>query len=153
MKERNYTARFIELADDVNSHMPDFVVIKAVLALNGAKKCVNGSRVLVLGVAYKKDVSDVRESPALDIMKHLERQGAAVDYHDPYIPSLAHEGLPKRSISADPTPDVSGYDLVLIATDHSCVDYARVVRDAAVVLDCRNACADVAEGKGKVVKL
>ncbi|HEY8074336.1 MAG TPA: nucleotide sugar dehydrogenase [Labilithrix sp.] len=154
MKERNYNARFIELADDVNSHMPDFVIHKAGLALNGAKKSVNGAKVLVLGVAYKKDVSDVRESPALDIVKHLEALGAAVDYHDVFVPTLAHEGLPKRSISSAPTPDgIAGYDLVLIATDHSCVDYERVVREAQVVLDCRNATKGVVEGKEKVVKL
>ena len=153
MKERNYTARFIELADDVNSHMPDFVIHKAGIALNSAKKCINGAKILILGMAYKKDVHDVRESPALDILKHLEKLGAKVDYHDAYVPTLAHEGLPKRSISADPTPDVTGYDLVLIATDHSCVDYERVVKDATLILDCRNACKGVVEGLEKVVKL
>ncbi len=156
MKERNYTARFIELADDVNSHMPDFVVQKAGLALNRYRKCLNGACVLVLGVAYKRDVSDVRESPALDVIKHLERLGAAVDYHDPFVPSLAHEGLPKRSISAEATPAADAlarYDLVVIATDHTGVDYERVVASAPLVLDCRNACRDVPAGREKIVKL
>jgi UDP-N-acetyl-D-glucosamine dehydrogenase len=153
MKERNYTARFIELADDVNSHMPDFVVHKAGNALNTQKKAINGSKILVLGVAYKKDVHDVRESPALDIIKHLEKLGAKVDYHDPYVATLAHEGLPKKSISEDLTPQAGGYDLVLICTDHSCVDYGKVVRDAGLILDCRNACKEVTDGKDKVIKL
>jgi UDP-N-acetyl-D-glucosamine dehydrogenase len=153
VKERNYTARFIELADDVNSHMPDFVVSKATLALNTKKKAVNGAKILVLGAAYKKDVHDVRESPSITIINDLEKLGGKVDYHDPFVPSLAHEGIPKKSITSEPTPDVSGYDLVVISTDHSCVDYARVVNDAALVLDCRNACKNVQEGREKVVKL
>ncbi|HVY60411.1 MAG TPA: UDP binding domain-containing protein, partial [Planctomycetota bacterium] len=153
MKERNYTARFIELADDVNSHMPDFVVQKATLALNAAKKCANGARVLVVGVAYKKNVSDVRESPALNVIQGLERLGAKVDYHDPYVLSLEHEGLPKKTVTTEPTPDAAGYDLVIVATDHSCVDYARLAREAACVLDCRDACRGVPAGREKIVKL
>jgi UDP-N-acetyl-D-glucosamine dehydrogenase len=153
LKERNYTARFIELADQVNSHMPDFVVEKALLALNARKKCANGARILIVGVAYKRDVSDVRESPALDLVKHFQKLGAEVDYHDPYVPSLAAEGLPLRSVTAEPTPDARGYDLVVIATDHTCVDYSRLVREAACVLDCRNACRDVRHGAEKVVRL
>jgi UDP-N-acetyl-D-glucosamine dehydrogenase len=153
LKERNYTARFIELADQVNSHMPDFVIERALLALNARRKCVNGARVLVCGVAYKKDVQDVRESPALDVIKHLQKLGAEVCYHDPFVPSLAAEGLPLRSVSPEKTPDAFGYDLVVITTDHSCVDYARLVREATCVLDCRNATKDVKHGAEKVVKL
>ncbi len=147
LRERNYTARFIELADQVNSHMPDWVVERAMLALNERKKCVNGARILVLGVAYKRDVSDVRESPALEIIRELRRLGAHVDYHDPHVPSLEAEGLALRSISAEPTPSgIGAYDLVLIATDHSCVDWARVVREAQCVFDCRNATRGVVAG-------
>jgi UDP-N-acetyl-D-glucosamine dehydrogenase len=153
LKERNYTARFIELADQVNSHMPDFVIEKATLALNARKKALNGAKVLVCGVAYKRDVQDVRESPALDVIKHLQKLGALVHYHDPFVPSLAPEGLPLRSVSTDPTPDAKGYDLVVITTDHTCVDYERLVRDAACVLDCRDATRSVADPAGKVVKL
>jgi UDP-N-acetyl-D-glucosamine dehydrogenase len=153
LRERNYTARFIELADQVNSHMPDFVIEKATLALNARRKCVNGSRVLVLGVAYKRNVRDVRESPALDIIRGLRRLGAEVDYHDPHVPSLELDGLALRSVSSEATPEVARYDLVLIATDHEAVDYARVVREAQCVLDCRDATRDVVEGREKIVKL
>lgn len=149
LKERNYTARFIELADQVNSHMPDFVIERASLALNARKKCVNGAKVLVLGVAYKRDVQDVRESPALDVIKHLQKLGAEVAYHDPFVPSLAAEGLPLKSAPAD----WGAYDLVVITTDHSSIDYPALVREAACVLDCRNACKSVTEGVEKIVKL
>ncbi|HVY62547.1 MAG TPA: nucleotide sugar dehydrogenase, partial [Planctomycetota bacterium] len=153
LKERNFSARFIELADDVNSHMPDFVVQKALVALNDAGKCAKGARVLVLGVAYKPDVSDASESPAIPIMKALEALGAVVDYHDPHVPSLERAGLDRCSVSTDPTPEVRPYDLVLIATGHSCVDWAKVVHDAALVLDCRDATREVTVGREKIVRL
>jgi UDP-N-acetyl-D-glucosamine dehydrogenase len=149
----NYVARFIELASDVNSHMPHFVVDKAMDALNRRGRCMNGAQVLVLGVAYKKDVRDMRESPALDVISLLQQKGAEVSYHDPFVPKLEHHGLELSSVSAEPTPDVSAADLVVIITDHSGCDYARVCREAKLVLDCRNATKDVVEGREKVVKL
>lgn len=153
LKSHNYTARFIELASEVNTHMPDFVFDKALLALNRERKCVNGARVLILGVSYKRDVGDLRESPAIELVRRFGAHGAEVAYHDPFAPSLAREGLELRTVSGEPTPDVTPYDLVVIATDHSACDYARVVRDAALVLDCRNATREVAEGRHKIVRL
>jgi len=152
LKERNYTARFIELADDVNSHMPDFVVRKAMLALNDAGKCVRGARVLIVGVAYKRDVQDVRESPAIDVIHQLERLGALVAYHDPHVPSLAPAGIEKTSA---PTLDAAAHDLCVIVADHSCFDMPRLALEAALVLDCRNACRDVRDEalRRKIVKL
>ncbi len=152
LKALNYNARFIELASEVNSHMPDFVVSKAVLALNRARKCANGARVLVVGVAYKRDVSDVRESPALDIIRLLQSLGADVRYHDPRVPSLGHEGIDLETVSADPTPDVRGYDLVVVATDHTACDHRRIAEEAALVLDCRNATREAGR-RPNVVKL
>jgi UDP-N-acetyl-D-glucosamine dehydrogenase len=157
LRERNYTARFIELADQVNTQMPTYVVERAMRALNARRKAVNGARVLVLGVAYKRDVSDVRESPALDVIVKLEELGARVEYHDPFVPTLNGafhgHGPALETISTDATPDVRAYDLVLIATDHSACDYARVVAEAQCVLDCRNATRAVREGREKIVKL
>ncbi len=139
LKALNYNARFIELASEVNSHMPDVVVERALLALNRERKCANGARILVVGVAYKRDVSDVRESPALDIIRLLRSLGADVAYHDPKVPSLRHEGIDLETTSLEPTPDVRAYDLVIVATDHRACDYGRLVDEATLVLDCRNA--------------
>lgn len=137
MKTLQYRTRFIELAAEVNSEMPLYVIRRAAEALNSVQKAVNGSRVLVLGVAYKPDVSDTRESPALDIMALLRQRGAAVEYHDPHVPSLELES--GDMVSVELTADrLARADLVLIATDHSSVDYDLVGRHASVVVDPRN---------------
>ena len=138
MKTLQYRTRFIELAAEVNAEMPMYVIRRAAEALNSVRKPVNGSRVLVLGVAYKPDVNDVRESPALDIIALLRQRGAVVEYHDPYVPAVALESgdLQSVDLSEDRLRDS---DLVMIATDHGCVDYEFVGRHASLVVDPRNA--------------
>lgn len=142
MKSLNYNARFIELASEINTEMPEYCVGRIVKILNRERKAVNGSKILVLGVAYKRDVSDTRESPAIDIIRLLEKDGGAVDYHDPYVPELATDqtsGSPvKRSVALTPEA-VSGYDLVVLTTDHGAVDYDMVRSSAQLIFDTRNA--------------
>ena len=151
LKALNYRARFIELATEVNSEMPNQVIGKISDALNAHRKSVKGSKVLVLGVAYKKDVSDTRESPALDIIEMLEEKGAEVRYHDPYVPVVRQDSHKMRSVPL--TPDsVRGVDCVAIITDHSNIDYRWVVDHARCVVDTRNATKGIAAA-GKVVKL
>jgi len=136
-KQVGFEARFIELAGQVNSFMPRHVVAKATEALNDQGKAVRGSKILVLGVAYKNDIEDVRESPALDIINHLRRLGADVAYSDPFVHALEEEGI--DLVSRPLTDDVlSGSDLVVITTGHRNVDYDRVVKLAPAVLDTRN---------------
>jgi UDP-N-acetyl-D-glucosamine dehydrogenase len=152
LKTVNYTARFIELASTINSNMPEYVVEKVTDALNEERKSVKGSRVLIVGVAYKKDVSDTRESPALDIIGLLRRKGAKVSYADPYVPELEFLGQPVESFDLE--KGSSGFDCVVIVTDHSNVDYDRILREASLVYDARNATAGRKVGKGcRVVKL
>lgn len=144
MRTLDYKARFIELASEINAEMPQFVVGKVRQALNGARKPVNGSRILILGVAYKKDVRDVRESPALDVIDLLEQDGAEVAYHDPHVPELQ---TPRReAMSSVPLSRslMEQSDAVVIVTDHSCFDYERICRCSPVLVDARNATASVA---------
>jgi UDP-N-acetyl-D-glucosamine dehydrogenase len=152
MRTLNYKTRFIDLASEINSEMPAIVVRKVAQALNEEKKPVNGSRILVLGVAYKKDIDDMRESPALDVIRLLESQGADVVYHDPHVPKYREEGHDHTSVALT-DKEITGADAVVIVTDHSSVDYQRVVHLAAVVVDTRNATAKLAKGKGKIVSL
>jgi UDP-N-acetyl-D-glucosamine dehydrogenase len=136
LKTLKYNARFIALADEVNSSMPELVAVKVADALNERGKSVRGSKVLVLGVTYKKDIDDVRESPALDVIQYLQKRGASVSFHDPHVESLAHEGLDVPSVGLD---RVGEFDAVVIATDHSSVDYKKLVESAKLVVDTRNA--------------
>lgn len=137
MRTLNYKTRFIELASEINSEMPYFVVDKVREALNRQRKSVNGSSVLLLGVAYKRDIDDVRESPALDVLRLLEDDGARVSYHDPFVPALDEDGHHLESV--DPTDEaLSGADAVVILTDHSDFDYERVVERAKVLIDARH---------------
>jgi len=152
MKSLNFPARFIDLATDINSRMPAHVADKVGELLNEERLAVNGSRVLVLGVAYKPDVSDVRESPALDLIRLLERKGADIRYHDPHVGELQTDGATLKS--ADLTDDeLSSADAVVIVTAHSDVDYERVVAKAQRIFDSRNATQGVAGAAGKVRKL
>jgi UDP-N-acetyl-D-glucosamine dehydrogenase len=152
MRTLNYKTRFIDLASEINSAMPDIVVTKVSLALNDERKAVRGSKVLVLGVAYKKDIDDMRESPALDVIRLLESQGAQVFYHDPYVPKYREDGHEHTSVALT-DKEISSADAVVIVTDHSSVDYQRVVKLAGVVVDTRNATAKLAKGKGRIVSL
>jgi UDP-N-acetyl-D-glucosamine dehydrogenase len=152
MRTLNYKTRFIDLASEINSAMPDLVVEKVARALNEARKPVNGSRVLVLGAAYKKDIDDMRESPALDVMRLLEERGAVVDYHDPYVAVVRENGHERRSVAL--TPDaLRGADAVVIVTDHTNVDYQLVVDHAEIVVDTRNATARTRPSRARLVSL
>ncbi|MEX2465258.1 MAG: nucleotide sugar dehydrogenase [Gemmatimonadota bacterium] len=153
MRTLNYKTRFIELASEINSEMPHFVVGKVREALNRNRKSVNGSKVLAIGVAYKKDISDVRESPALDVLRLLEADGAVTSYHDPYVPELHEEGHELASIAlTDAALDAA--DAVVILTDHSSFDYRWIAEHARVLVDGRHAVAREAGdvGKGWIVK-
>jgi UDP-N-acetyl-D-glucosamine dehydrogenase len=146
-KEYDFQTRFIELAGEINTTMPYHVVSAVGTALNREKKALNGSRILVLGVAYKKDVDDLRESPALTIIELLRTQGVHVAYHDPYFPSIGkgrHYDLQMRCASLE---DLGQYDCVLVVTDHSDYDYASIVRQAQLVVDTRNATRGIASPK------
>jgi len=136
-KEAGIEARFIELAGYINGRMPAFVVEKIQNALNDARKSVRGSKVHVLGIAYKRDIDDVRESPALDIMMLLERLGAEVSYSDPYVASVQLSGTMLHT--QEMLSSVSASDCVVIVTDHTGVDYAEVIKQGKVIVDTRNA--------------
>jgi len=153
LKTLNYSARFIELASEINGNMPHYVVSKVVDALNDQRKSVRGARVLLLGVAYKRDVGDVRESPALDIMKLLVDRGADLRYNDPYARTIAIDGGEKyESVPLDGR-ELESADLVMIVTNHSAYDYEFIVSRSNRVLDTRNATRDVPGGRAKVVRL
>ena len=129
---------FIDLAGELNTEMPLFWVRKVAEALNEQGKAVKGAAVLVLGVAYKRDIEDIRESPALDIIRLLEGQGARVAYADPHVPCFSENGREYRSVPLDPQT-VAAADCVMIVTDHSDFDYHMIARHARVVVDTRNA--------------
>jgi len=147
MRAMDYRTRFIEVASEINWGMPFFVADKVREALNGVKKAVNGSSVLILGVAYKKDVGDTRESPALDIMRTLEADGAEVRYHDPYVPEWQTSAQSVRTSAPLTDSVVRAADVVVIVADHSCFDYERIFRLSSVLVDARNATASVAESE------
>ena len=147
MRTLDYRTRFIDLASEVNAEMPTFVAGKVQEALNEVRKPVNGSRILVLGVSYKRDVADVRQSPAFDVIGLLEGEGAEVVYHDPYVPVLVEDGRRWTSVELD-DDELRRADAVVIVTDHSDLDYEAVFRTARVLVDARNATADIAEARG-----
>ncbi len=155
-KAREYgcVTRFIELAGEVNVAMPDFVISRIADALNFAKKSINGSRILVIGAAYKKNVDDVRESPSLKLLDALMKHGAGVDYHDPFVPVLPRTRNYQLSLKSVPltAARLRRYDAVLIATNHDGVDYGLIGRYAKLVIDTRNAMAGVGKAKARVVK-
>jgi UDP-N-acetyl-D-glucosamine dehydrogenase len=149
---KGFEPRFIDLAHQVNGAMPRFVVSLLEDALNDRGRSVRGSRILILGVTYKRDVNDIRESPALEIMGDLADRGATVLYHDPYVPALTIGDHALESVALDDAV-LEGADGVLILTDHSVVDYKRVVAAAAVVIDTRNATTAVGDPHRKIVRL
>ena len=144
-KQAGMEARFIELAGYINGQMPHFVVDKVQNALNDQGKAVKGSKIHILGVAYKKDIEDVRESPALDIMQLLRHRGADVTFSDPYVPSLRIEG--EICFSAELLSSLQHADCVVIITDHSSVDYAAVVNEGKLIVDTRNALRGIVSQK------
>ena len=152
MRSLNYKTRFIDLASEVNSAMPDYVVEKISWALNDDRKSVKGSKVLVLGVAYKRNIDDMRESPALDVMRLLEERGADVVYHDPHVPMFREEGHEMHGV---PLTDalLGAVDAAVVITDHTSVDYQRVVDQCALVVDARNVTSKLKPGRARLVQL
>jgi UDP-N-acetyl-D-glucosamine dehydrogenase len=152
MRTLNYKTRFIDLASEINSHMPEWVVQKVADALNDDRKAVHGSRILVLGVAYKRDIDDVRESPALDVLRLLEERGAQVAFHDPHVAAFTEDGHRRDGVAL--APDVlAAQDAVVVVTDHSAVDYQLVVDHAGLVVDTRNVTSRLAPGRARIVPL
>lgn len=154
MKSFNYNARFIELASEINTNMPRYVVSRVMEGLNDRGKALKGSRVLILGAAYKPDIDDMRESPALDVIGLLQKKGAVVSYHDPYVPHIHHEhdGWHLDSVS-DLMQAVAESDAVVIITNHKVYDYKAIVDAAQFVFDSRNATRKAARHSEKVVRL
>jgi len=154
-REFQFATRFIELAGEINTGMPHYVVTRLMEALNDHGKALKGARVLVLGLAYKKDIDDARESPAYEILELLEKKGASVAYHYPYVPRSGrvshHDGVELASVALTDAL-LSSQDAVLVVTDHTNIDYDRVVRLAPLVVDTRNATRGVREGREHIVK-
>jgi UDP-N-acetyl-D-glucosamine dehydrogenase len=149
-REFGFYTEFIELAGKVNEEMPYFCRSLVSQALNHAKqKAMKGARILVLGVAYKPDIGDMRESPALKLISLLRNAGAEVSYHDPHVPRFAEHGLEMESVTLDP----GAYDCVVIVTDHHSIDYDKLVDDASLVVDLRNATGEKGVASDKVFKL
>ena len=153
-REYGMNTKFIELAGEINTHMPEYVISRLMEALNDRSKALRGSKVLVLGLAYKKDVDDLRESPSIELIELLRHHGAKVDYNDPYIPQTHRQrehDLRMKSKKLSATM-LKSYDCVLIATDHSDYDYQWIVDHASLVVDTRNAAGNCKRGKKKIVR-
>lgn len=153
-REFEINTRFIELAGEVNTSMPFWVVSKVMDALNDHGKSLKGSKILVLGAAYKKDIDDPRESPSFKLMEILLEKGAVVDYNDPLIPTLPDMrmyDIKKKSVDLT-AENLAGYDCVLISTDHSVYDWEFITRNSKLVVDTRNATKDLTENREKIVK-
>ena len=153
-REFDMSTRFIELAGEINTSMPLYVVNRVAESLNRAKKALNGSKILVLGLAYKKDVDDIRESPSIELIELLRERGVKVDYNDPYVPKTPRQREHDLRMSSKKLTEamLKSYDCVLIATDHTSYDYPWIVRHARLVVDTRNATAAVRTGRKKIVK-
>lgn len=152
LKSLNYTARFIELASEINSNMPRYVVGKVQDALNEHRKALKESNLLVLGVAYKADIDDLRESPAIDVIGLLLQKGACVSYHDPYVHSFTHDSWSMQS-APDLLEAVRAADCVVILTNHSVYDYPAILAAASLIVDTRNALGDAGRNNPKVMRL
>ena len=152
LRALNYTARFIELASEINTGMPRYVISKVQDALNDKGLPLNGSQILVIGAAYKPDVDDIRESPSLDIIGLLRQKGAQVSYHDPYIPRITHEDWILESVP-DLIESAKDSDCVVIVTDHSEYDYKSILDKTALIVDTRNALGEAGRKDARVVRL
>jgi UDP-N-acetyl-D-glucosamine dehydrogenase len=138
-REFDFRTRFIELAGEVNTAMPYFVLEQVAAALNERGKAFKDSKMLILGVAYKRDIDDLRESPSLTIIELLRKRGAVVSYNDPYFPTVGRGRKYELNMTCVPLEHLEQYDAVVIVTDHSCYEYARIVNEAQLVIDTRNA--------------
>jgi UDP-N-acetyl-D-glucosamine dehydrogenase len=152
LKSLNYSARFIELASEINTNMPRFAVNKIQDALNREKKPINGAKILIIGIAYKPDVDDSRESPALDVILYLQQKGAVVKFHDPFIKSIDREEIHMESV-ADLDQEIKSADCVAIITNHSSYDYDQILKNAKLIVDTRNALGEKGRSNPKVVRL
>jgi UDP-N-acetyl-D-glucosamine dehydrogenase len=152
LRSLNYTARFIDLASEINTSMPRFAVQKVQDALNGHEKSLKGSKVLVLGAAYKPDIDDLRESPSIDVIRLLQIKGAKVSYHDPYIPVIRHDDWKMDSVK-DMMAEVKAADCVVIITNHKVYDYPAILKEAKLIVDSRNALGKLGAKNPKVVRL
>jgi UDP-N-acetyl-D-glucosamine dehydrogenase len=152
LKSLNYNARFIELASEINTNMPRFLVGKVQDALNDFGKPIKGSDILVLGVAYKPDIDDIRESPALDVIHLLEQKGARISYHDPYVQHISHEEWELESIQ-DLNLGMEMADCVIIVTNHKVYDYKAILEKSQLIVDSRNALGEAGRKSPKVVRL
>jgi UDP-N-acetyl-D-glucosamine dehydrogenase len=146
-KEWDFRTRFIELAGEINMNMPYHVLASVSMALNRHKKALNGARVLVLGVAYKKDIDDLRESPSLTIIELLQKDGAQVSYHDPYFPFIGKGRKYDLQLKCAELKNLDRYDCIVIVTDHSDYDYRQIVEEAQLVVDTRNATRGIQSSK------
>jgi UDP-N-acetyl-D-glucosamine dehydrogenase len=142
LKSLNFYSRFIELASQINSGMPEYLVSKISDALNQHGKCINKSKILLIGVAYKRDIGDVRESPALDVIHELSKREASIAYHDPYVPHLKIDGISMKSIPLN-QKTISMQDCVVIVTDHKSLDFEFIVKNSSLVVDSRNATKNI----------
>jgi UDP-N-acetyl-D-glucosamine dehydrogenase len=153
MKAFQYSARFIELAADINTNMPRYVVSRVSDAFNDREMTLKGSKCLVLGAAYKPDIDDIRESPALDVIGLLQKKGAQVEYHDPHISHLkTHDNVEMQSVP-DVMQAVRNSDCVIIITNHSSYDYEAILKEAKFIFDSRNALGKLGKKNPKVVRL
>jgi UDP-N-acetyl-D-glucosamine dehydrogenase len=152
LKTLNYQARFIEMAAEINGAMPQYVVDKVADALNRHAKAVNGSNIFILGVAYKKNISDVRESPALDIITMLQNRGAKISYHDPFVPVIGKHGLRLKSVAPTDTR-LRRADCVVIVTDHDRFKPDRIAKTAKLIVDTRNATKGVRNPAAEIIRL
>jgi len=150
MRTLDYKARFIELASEINASMPEYVVDLVADGLNGRSKSINGSNVLLLGMAYKPDIDDVRESPALDVYSLLEAKGAKVSFHDPYVAGIKFDTRMESTIDLN-MDKLRDYDCVVITTNHSKYDIKSIVENSDLIVDTRNATAGM--GNGQVIRL
>ena len=153
-KAYGFQLRFIELAGELNNQVSEYVIQKVINALNDHGKCLNGAKILIIGVAYKKDIDDVRESPALKIIKQLQDKKAVVQYYDPFVPQIALSAkgdyLQRTEFTAE---NITKADLVVIITDHSCIDYQQIIEGAKLIIDTRNATRQVVKGREKIIKI
>jgi UDP-N-acetyl-D-glucosamine dehydrogenase len=150
-KEYDYHTKLIETSGIINDYMPEFVLESVMKLLNVNKKALNGSKVLLMGAAYKNDIDDIRESPVLKVIEHLEKNGALVVYNDPYIPSFNHLNKEYKSVIWE--EEIKKADIVVITTNHSCYDYQKIVDEANILYDTRNATKDVKKNRENINKL
>ena len=151
-REFDYHTRLIETASEINNFMPEFVVERAMKLLNKAKKPMNGAKVLLMGVAYKQDIDDIRESPALKVIENLEKEDAVVLYNDPFIPEFTHKGKSYESLEFT-KENIADADIVIITTMHTDYDYQTIVDEAKILFDTKNATKEVVNNREKIVKL